>query len=194
MFEFCCPGGRRAPAHFFTSSTEEKHAFSTGNSSAFPEIGNRAHLNNIAFLVTTIWWKKHLPNPCILGSTSCTCICTQIFRWTWTIMRTHTHYVRPDKFLSKLWTPTHPSTQRQNTWEAICSRFDAIWNVMIRNSVMGSCFVCFGSAVEQIVALSSGLQGWQKLHVETTLYHKFLEKLLRSFQVSRGNHVRNQSF
>ena len=59
---------------------------------------------------------------------------------------------------------------------------------------MESFFVCFGSAVEQIVALSSGLQGWQKLNVETTLSHKFLEKLSRNFQVSRGNHVRNQSF
>ena len=48
--------------------------------------------------------------------------------------------------------------------------------------------------MEQIVALSSGLQGWQKLNVETTVSHKFLEKLSRNFQVSRGNHVRNQSF
>ena len=47
--------------------------------------------------------------------------------------------------------------------------------------------------MEQIVALSSGLQGWQKLNVETTLSHKFLKTLLRNFQVSRGNHVRNQS-
>ena len=54
--------------------------------------------------------------------------------------------------------------------------------------------MCFGSTVEQIVALSSGLQGWQKLNVETTLSHKFLEKLSRNFQVSRGNHVINQSF